>query len=190
VSGPHDQFEPVEAVDPLTVVPVEVVDLIAEAARACPAVAGLHAGPFGQHTTYLPGRRVSGVRLSPEETVVGVVGCYPASVAEIVSQVRAAVGALVPGVPVTIHVEDLLLPGEQLPGDSRDPPDPTDDPGGGAPRPPPNAQAEPVIPEPTPAPVRSTGPTRSAPPPGTRPRGEPVPVRPPSAMLLAPPDRE
>jgi hypothetical protein len=35
VSGPPDQCEPVEVVDPLTVVPVEVVDLIAEAARAC-----------------------------------------------------------------------------------------------------------------------------------------------------------
>jgi hypothetical protein len=32
--------------DPLD--PVEVVDLIAEAARACPAVAGLHGGPFGR----------------------------------------------------------------------------------------------------------------------------------------------
>ena len=51
MSGPPDQFEPFEAVDPLEAVPVELVDLIAETARACPAVAGLHAGPFGQHTT-------------------------------------------------------------------------------------------------------------------------------------------
>jgi hypothetical protein len=102
--------------DPLD--PVEVVDLIAEAAQACPAVAGLHGGLFGRGTTYLPGRRVSGVTLSGDEAVVGVVGRYPASVAEIASQVRAAVGALVPGVPVTVNVEDLLLPGERLPGDN------------------------------------------------------------------------
>lgn len=103
--------------DPLD--PVEVVDLIAEAARACPAVAGLHGGLFGQCTTYLPGRRVPGVTLSGDQAVVGVVGCYPASVAEIASQVRAAVGAVVPGVPVTVNVEDLLLPGDPLPGDNR-----------------------------------------------------------------------
>jgi hypothetical protein len=187
VTGSLDQCEPAEAADSLTVAPAEVVDLIAQAARACPAVAGLHAGSFGQHATYLPGRRVSGVRLSPEESVVGVVGCYPASVAEIGSQVRAAVGALVPGVPVMIHVEDLLLPGEELPEGSRGP---ADDSAARVSRPPPVARAEPVIAEPVPAPVRSTGAdpvdssTRDAS------RGEPVPVRPPSAMLLAPPDQE
>lgn len=187
MSGPLDQSEPVEAAGSLTVAPVEVVDLIAQAARACPAVAGLHAGSFGQHATYLPGRRVSGVRLSAGESVIGVVGCYPASVAEIGSQVRAAVGALVPGVPVTIHVEDLLLPGEQLPEGSRDP---ADDSAARVSRPPPVAQAEPVIAEPVPAPVRSThaDPVDSS----TQdvPRGEPVPVPPPSAMLPAPPDQE
>jgi hypothetical protein len=118
VSGRSDPRDPGGAVDQRTVIPAEVVDLIAEAARACPAVAGLHGGLFGQATTYLPGRRVSGVTLSGDEAVVGVVGRYPASIAEIASQVRAAVGALVPGVPVTVNIEDLLLPGERLPGDN------------------------------------------------------------------------
>jgi hypothetical protein len=57
--------------------------------------------------------------------VIGVVGCYPAGVAEIASQVRAAVGAVVPDVPVTVIVEDLLLPGEPLPGDARTSPSAT-----------------------------------------------------------------
>jgi hypothetical protein len=118
VSSRSDPLDPGGAVDQLTAIPAEVLDLIAEAARACPAVAGLHGGLFGQRNTYLPGRRVSGVTLSGDEAVVGVVGRYPASVAEIASQVRAAVGALVPGVPVTVNVEDLLLPGERLPGDN------------------------------------------------------------------------
>jgi hypothetical protein len=118
VSGLPGPLDPGGAVDQLMVVPLESVDLIAEAARACPAVAGLHGGLFGQGTTYLPGRRVPGVALSGDEAVIGVVGRYPASVAEIASQVRAAVGAFVPpGVPVTVNVEDLLLPGERLPGD-------------------------------------------------------------------------
>jgi hypothetical protein len=185
VSGPPDPLGPVEAADPLAVAPVEVIDQIAKAAQACPAVAGLHGGRFGQHTTYLPGRRVAGVTLSCEETVVGVVGSYPASVAEIAAQVRAAVGAVVPGVPVTVNVEDLLLPGQQLPGDNRDPV--AVDPAGGAPGRPAFAQAEPVLPVPTPAPVQRTGPT---PPSGTCPRGSPVTARPPSATPLAPPEKE
>jgi hypothetical protein len=119
MSGRPDSLDPVEAVDPLTLASVEVIDEIAEAAQACPAVAGLHGGRFGHHTTYLPERRVAGVTVSSEEILVGVVGCYPASVIEIASQVRAAVGALVPGVPVTVIVEDLLLPGERLPAPAK-----------------------------------------------------------------------
>lgn len=90
--------------------PVEVVELIAVAVLACPAVAALHAGPFGQTTTYLPGRRVVGVTMSPDEIVVGVVGRYPASVAVIAAEVRAAVDLIVPLVPVSVIIEDLALP--------------------------------------------------------------------------------
>lgn len=101
VLGPHDPDD--------GVLPTEPVDLIAAAVRACPAVAGLHAGQFGQVTTDLPGRRVVGVAVSVDEIVVGVAGRYPASVAEIAAQVRAAVATVVPGVQVTVNVEDLLL---------------------------------------------------------------------------------
>ena len=91
---------------------VDLVDKLAAAVQACPAVAGLHGGRFGQATTYLPGRRVVGVGVSPGEIVVGVIGRYPARVAEIAGQVRAAVATLALGVPVTVHVEDIALPGE------------------------------------------------------------------------------
>ena len=184
MSGRPDPIGLVEAVDPRSVAPVEVVDLIAEAAEACPAVAGLHGGRFGQHTTYLPGRRVSGVTLSCEEAVVGVVGSYPAGVAEIAAQVRTAVGAVVPGVPVTVNVEDLLLPGQQMPGDNLHPVDV--DPAGGAPGRTASPQAGPVLTEPTPTHVQGTGPTTPS---GTRVGGSPT-ARPPSATLLAPPEKE
>ncbi len=183
MSGRPDSLDPGKVVDPLTVAPVEVIDQIAEAARACPAVAGLHGGRFGQHTTYLPGRRVAGVTVSSGEILVGVIGCYPASVTEIASQVRAAAGALVPGVPVTVNVEDLLLPGEQLPGDTRNPA--AADPAVGAPGRPASAQAEPVLPGPVPAPVPGMSPILPAPPPATRPGASP-----PSATPPAPPEKE
>ncbi len=87
-------------------------DVIAEAVQACPAVAALHDGRFGQVTSYLPGRRIVGVVVCPDEIVVGVVGRFPITVAELGRQVRAAVAVLAPGVPVTVHVEDLLTPGD------------------------------------------------------------------------------
>ena len=87
-------------------------DVIAEAVQACPAVAALHGGRFGQVTTYLPGRRIVGVVVSADEIVVGVVGRFPVTVAELAREVRAAVAVLAPGVPVTVQVEDLLVPGD------------------------------------------------------------------------------
>lgn len=98
-----------------------LVDPIAAAVQACPAVAGLHGGRFGRATTYLPGRRVAGVAVFPGEIVIGVVGRYPVTVVELTRQIRAAVAALAPGVPVTINVEDLALPGEDAADPSPDP---------------------------------------------------------------------
>lgn len=98
-------------------VSAEPVDRIAAAVRACPAVAGLHAGRFGQVCTYLAGRRVAGVAITAAGVDVGVVGRYPASVEEIAAQVRAAVATVLPGMAVTVNIEDLLLPDETSAGD-------------------------------------------------------------------------
>ncbi len=102
--------------------PGDLVDPIATAVQACPAVAGLHGGRFGQATTYLPGRRVAGVAVCPGEIVIGVVGRYPASVSEIAMQVRAGVATVAPTMPVTVHVEDIALPGEDPTDPATDPP--------------------------------------------------------------------
>ncbi|MGH3904654.1 MAG: hypothetical protein ACRDTE_10760 [Pseudonocardiaceae bacterium] len=128
--------------------PGDLVDPIATAVQACPAVAGLHGGRFGQATTYLPGRRVTGVAVYPGEIVIGVVGRYPASVSEIAMQVRAGVAAVAPGVPVTVHVEDLALPGE-------DPADPATNP---PPAPPGSIPTHPPV-----APPRATPPQKERP---------------------------
>ena len=85
----------------------ETVEAVAAAVLCCRAVARLHGGPFNAISSYLPGRRVIGVALTPSGVTVGVVGRYPATVAEIASQVRAAVSTVVPGVAVTVVVEDL-----------------------------------------------------------------------------------
>jgi len=90
---------------------------IAHSVRVCPAVAGLHAGPFGTTATRLPGGRLIGIAMrdapgAAPQIAVGVIGCYPASIAEIDAQVRAAVAQHAPGVAVIVTVEDLHVPGD------------------------------------------------------------------------------
>jgi voltage-gated potassium channel Kch len=89
------------------VVGAEAVEAIAAAVLASPAVAGLHCGQFTTVASYLPGRRVIGVAVTPSEITVGVVGRYPNTVAQIAAQVRAAVATVVPGVAVTVAIEDI-----------------------------------------------------------------------------------
>lgn len=83
------------------------VDAIASAVLACRPIAELHGGRFGEISTYLPGRRVKGVRIRPESITVGVVGRYPATITEIDDAVRAAVGPV--DRPVNLAVLDLAI---------------------------------------------------------------------------------
>jgi len=82
---------------------------VAAAVLGCRAVARLHAGRFNAITSYLPGHRVVGVAVTPSAVTVGVVGRYPATVAEIAAQARAAVRTVLPGVVVNVAVEDIDL---------------------------------------------------------------------------------
>lgn len=91
-------------------------ELLAPLVQACPAVAGLHGGRFGEVATYLPGRRVRGVRVTEAGVEIHVVGRYPASTTEIAAQVRAATAPKVGALPVHVTIEDLALPGEPDPG--------------------------------------------------------------------------
>jgi hypothetical protein len=100
------------------VIGAETVEATAAAVLRCPAVARLHSGRFNAITSYLPGRRVVGIALTPSEVTVGVVGRYPGTVAQIAAQVREAVAAVVPGVAVTVAVEDIdIAPVDPSEGD-------------------------------------------------------------------------
>lgn len=103
---------PVPAPTPVPAVALYDVDPDAVAALvlACPAVAGLSGGPFGAAATYLPGRRVAGVRISPDTVEVHVVARYGPTAGELARQVRAALAGRVLGRSVDIVVEDLEDP--------------------------------------------------------------------------------
>lgn len=94
-------------------------DRVAAAVVSCPAVSALSGGRFGEVATYLPGRRVTGVRIEPTGVEVHVVGRYGVPVTQIADQVRAALGPLVAGRPVLVAVDDLDidLPDQGQPAD-------------------------------------------------------------------------
>lgn len=82
-------------------------DIVAALVLGCPAVAGLSGGPFGAAATYLPGRTVAGVRISPETVEVHVVAHYGPTIGELAGQVRSALAGRVLARTVDIVVEDL-----------------------------------------------------------------------------------
>ena len=83
------------------------VDAIAAATRACPAVAGLHEGGTRAVATYLPGRRVVGVRVEDRRVLVSVVLAPGSSVRSLEAQVRSALAPHVEGRRVDVHVADV-----------------------------------------------------------------------------------
>ena len=83
------------------------VDAIAAAMMACPAVAALHEGGTRAVATYLPGRRVVGVRIEEERVLVSVVLASGSSVQMLEAQVRSRLAPHVRGRQVDVHVADV-----------------------------------------------------------------------------------
>lgn len=93
-------------------------DAIAAAVRACGTVVDLSGGLAGEAATYLPGRRVTGVRIDDRTVTVHVVARYGPSIAEIGAEVSRAVAPLAAGRQVAVAVEDLAMvdEGGSVPG--------------------------------------------------------------------------
>ena len=86
------------------------VDVIAAVTLACPAVAGMHGGGPRVVATYLPGRRVEGVRVEDDGVLVSVVLRYGVPVRSLEAQVRAALAPHVGGRSIDVHVADVQPP--------------------------------------------------------------------------------
>ncbi|MDP8975686.1 MAG: hypothetical protein M3N28_04835 [Actinomycetota bacterium] len=85
-------------------------DAVAEAVLACPGVVAMSGGALGEAASYLPGRRVPGVRATEEELEVHVVARWTSVLPEVADAVRAAVAPLAPGRPVSVFIEDVEVP--------------------------------------------------------------------------------
>ena len=88
------------------------VDALAAAVAACPGVAGLHGGAFGEVASYLPGRAVAGVRVAPGAVEVHVRGRWGTTAAQLLAQIGAAAAPLIGGRRLQVVLADLEDPAE------------------------------------------------------------------------------
>lgn len=91
----------------------EPAERIAAAVLGITGVEGLHAGMFGEVGTYLPGRRIGGVRVADDAIDIHLVLRFGAAVRPTAAAVRSAIGLLYPDRPVNVTVEDIAPPGER-----------------------------------------------------------------------------
>jgi hypothetical protein len=85
-------------------------DSIAAATAACPSVARMSAGDVGEVATYLPGRRVEGVRMTDDGVEVHVVARWDVSLPAAADEIRDALKAVVGGAPVSVFIDDVETP--------------------------------------------------------------------------------
>ena len=85
-------------------------DVIAATVRNCPSVVDLTGGRFGEVATYLPGKRITGVRLTDDRIEVHLVGRYGIPIPVLAAEIRAALTHVARGRAVDIRVEDLWVP--------------------------------------------------------------------------------
>jgi hypothetical protein len=95
--------------DAATVAAPALAERVAEATLACPDVLMLSGGMVGEVATYLPGRRVTGVRVSDAVVEVHVVARYGPAMDEIGAQVRAALTPFVGERTVAVTIDDLAV---------------------------------------------------------------------------------
>ena len=110
--GPVPVPVPVEAGQPWTGTIIEAVpttaDEIAALVLAVPDVTRLHAGRFGEVATYLPGRRVTGVKLGDELIEVHVVVAGQVPVRQTAQVIHERVATVV-ATPVHVFIEDVAV---------------------------------------------------------------------------------
>ena len=91
------------------------VDAVAVAVRGCPAVYDVAPAGLATVTTYLPGGRVSGIRVDYDRVVVQVRSRWPATASELARQVRDATAQLVWPRRVDVDILDIYTPLDQGP---------------------------------------------------------------------------
>jgi len=85
-------------------------DAVSTAALSCPQVADLSGGLVGEVATYLPGRSVTGVRLTDDEVEIHIVARWGTNLPDVADAVRRAVKPVTGNLRTSVYVEDIELP--------------------------------------------------------------------------------
>jgi hypothetical protein len=99
-----------EAQPGATIVDGVDIDAVHAAIAGCPGVSSVGSGTVASLTTYLPGRRVSGIRVNPDSLEIEIVALWGASVGELNTRIRQALAPLVSHRRLDITVADIDLP--------------------------------------------------------------------------------
>jgi len=86
------------------------LEAVAAAALACPLIAELTGGRFGEVATYRPGRRILGVREADGGVEVHVMARWGTPLPEVAEVVRTAVTPHAGGLSVSVFVDDIEVP--------------------------------------------------------------------------------
>jgi len=92
----------------------ELADDVVAAVVAVPGVAAMHSGRFGEVATYLPGRRVAGVRVRADLVEVHVTANWGSDLLPLADAIRLA-AASVASRTVHVVIQDVLGPIEDGP---------------------------------------------------------------------------
>lgn len=90
-----------------------IADAVAAAVEATPGVVRLHPGRGSEVATYLPGRRVRGVRVLDDTVEVHVVLEWAADLTAVAARVHRAAAAAAGDYPVHVVIADVRVPDEQ-----------------------------------------------------------------------------
>jgi len=82
------------------------------AVLACPDVADLSAGAFGEIRSYLPGRSVPGVRVDDDAVEVHIVARLGPPLQAIAAQIDDALAPILAGRELRVTVEDVTIPAD------------------------------------------------------------------------------
>ena len=83
------------------------VDAVHDAVAACTGVAGLGTSLPGSTATYLPGRRVPGVRVSPDAVELEIRAAWDSSAPQIFAEIKQALAVLAPGRRIDVTIADI-----------------------------------------------------------------------------------
>lgn len=87
-----------------------LAEVVTDAVISVDGVVATHSGMFGEVGTYLPGRRIPGIRLGDDAVEVHVTVSYGSDLARTAAAIRSRVSALTGARTVDVRIEDIVTP--------------------------------------------------------------------------------